>query len=355
MVAELYEQDAMFWAKQGGIPWHGGVDGIGVEVEDGLTAVEALELKNRRGVSLNWTLDKKPLYSEETHGSGLKSYKKASVDGNGSYELIRSDNGRRIAYATEGYEVFQNREQAELVDGLLETGLLTIDTCGSLKNGKIVWFLAKIGESEVVPGDLVEQFILCYTAHDGSSSFRLLPTNVRVVCHNTSTEALRRGQGAGISIKHTKNMRNYIKPAIQALNWAIESSNESIEKYKQMAQIQMNTAQMTEFAKRVACFGISEKNIRDEQTGQLKNRIQNKVDQVLFKIHAGAGQRGDIAGVRGTAWAAFNGMTDWANNERSTDGKTDLARMENRLLSIVKGSSARLITDSTEYLLELAA
>ena len=341
MSHEIYETDAMFWNQEGGIPWHSGLGGLGVEVANGLSATEALQLKNARGQSLNWTLEKEALLDPQT-------MRPAKIGGLRQHQLVRSDNNVPICYGTEGYEIFQNHEQAALCDSLVSEGAFKLETCGSLKNGRIVWFLGKIKTSEIVPGDLINHYVFCYTAHDGSSAFKLVPTDVRVVCNNTATAALKGAKGKGLSIRHTKNMRDRIDAAVRMMGWVNDRTDERIETYKVLAQKQIKPAQVTEFAQFVATFGLKNPNLED-------NRVINKVDAIERAILMGDGQRGEISGVSGTYWAAYNGMTQWINRERRTTGKNEQAKIENRLVSLVQGQNGKLITEGTEKLLELMA
>ena len=339
MSHEILETDAMFWNQEGGIPWHSGLGGLGVEVENGLSATQALNLVNAYGQSLNWTLEKQALLNPHT-------LRPAVIDGKRQHQLVRSDNNAPVCFSTEGYEVLQNHEQAALCDSLVAEGAFQLETCGSLKNGKIVWFLGKIKTSEIVPGDLINHYVFCYTAHDGSSAFKLVPTDVRVVCNNTATVALKGSRGKGISIRHTKNMRTYIDAALKQMEWVKETTDSQIATYKAMAQKEISPAHMTEFAHFVATYGLKNPNAED-------NRVKNKVDAIERAMLLGDGQRGEIAGVRGTYWAAYNGMTQWINRERRTTGKDDRARIENRLVSLVQGQNGKLIADATDKLQEL--
>ena len=348
MAHEIYESDAMVYRKEGGTPWHK----IGVDVPDGLTATEGMQIKNAAGISLDWELEKLPLYAplDVKSPAGNTLYAPSEIEGKGMNYLVRSDNNQPLCYSTDGFEVFQNAEQANLCDRLIEKGAFQLETCGSLKNGRIVWFLGKLGKrTEIVPNDFVDQYVFCYTAHDGSSAFRLLPTNIRVVCNNTATYALNRGQGKGISIRHSKNMRTYIDRALDLMGMVYESNTQAMEAYKAMANITLKESQITDFAKFVASYGLKKP---DEES----NRIKNKTQAILSNIHTGMGQNGErgIKGIEGTAWAAFNGMTQWVNFDRSTKGQSEVDRMQGRLVSLVQGSGNKLIAAATDHLLALA-
>ena len=128
-----------------------------------------------------------------------------------------------------------------------------------------------------------------------------------------------------------------------------DSNTQAMEAYKQMAKIKLNEAQITDFAKYVATRGL-------KKPEEESNRIKNKTQAILNKIHTGTGQNGErgIKGIEGTAWAAFNGMTEWVNFERSTRGQSEVDRMQGRLVSLVQGSGSQLIADATNYLLQAA-
>lgn len=337
MAHEIYESDAMVYRKEGGTPWHK----IGVDVPDNLTATEGMMIKNADGVSLDWELDKVALLNPHT----LRPFK--DQEDKGHFMMLRSDNGQIVGNTcTEGYEIFQNREQAKLCDSLVETGAFRLETCGSLKGGRIVWFLGKIKSAEIIPGDFVDCYVLCYTAHDGSSAFRMFPTIVRVVCANTAAAAIRGGKGKGMSIRHTKNMRGRIEQAKEQLRWGFSNVDQTVETYKKLSTIQITSKQAQDFAKFVACYG----GVKDEEATRVKNKIEN----ITHKIYAGKGQSGEIRNVRGTAWAAFNGMTEYLNYDKPAKGGSDIARMENRLNGIVNGASKNVIAAGTQHLLALA-
>ena len=49
----------------------------------------------------------------------------------------------------------------------------------------------------------------------------------------------------------------------------------------------------------------------------------------------------NLPGVKGTAWAAFNAMTQYLDHERSYKGKNTEAKAENRMNSTLFGANSR--------------
>ena len=87
----------------------------------------------------------------------------------------------------------QNRAGAELFHSLLDLGEHRYHTGGYLRDGEVVWLLAKLPDEIVVTeSDRLETFLLYSNSHDGSQAIDIRLTTVRVVCRNTLSLALGR-------------------------------------------------------------------------------------------------------------------------------------------------------------------
>ncbi len=90
-----------------------------------------------------------------------------------------------------GFRPLQNREGGELFDRLFDPGTRKYHTGGYLRNGEVVWLLARLPEDIQVGGDdVVEPYLLFSNSHDGSQPIDIRLTTVRVVCRNTLSFAL---------------------------------------------------------------------------------------------------------------------------------------------------------------------
>ena len=64
-------------------------------------------------------------------------------------------------------------------------------TGGYLKNGEVIWLLARLPSDIRVRGDdILETYLLFTNSHDGSVAIDIRLTTVRVVCQNTLSLAL---------------------------------------------------------------------------------------------------------------------------------------------------------------------
>lgn len=170
-----HEIGAMFWC--GEVPWHD----LGTRLARPATLDEALEHGG-----LDWTVGLAPLRVDEDPPSAA-AQRVAVVRGDRS----PGDPGRVLGIVHPRFVPLQNRDGAAMFHRLLELGERRYETGGHLRNGEVVWLLARLPDEIVVGGDdRVETFALWSNSHDGSLPIDIRLTTVRVVCRNTLSLAL---------------------------------------------------------------------------------------------------------------------------------------------------------------------
>ncbi|WP_035534515.1 DUF932 domain-containing protein [Haloglycomyces albus] len=218
-MAHLFESG--FFVRQPA--WHG----LGTVLDEHPDTWE----EARRLAGLEWEVVDRPLPLLEWNDAAQP---RPVVDGNGTMALdpdwkaiARSDNGRRLAIVRDSYEIISMRDFGVIFQEVLDQTNVTFETAGSLDEGRMVWALAYLDEPYQVGGDdsLTAPYMLLISRHDGSSAARLIPTSVRVVCANTVKAAEMEGRttGAAYSFRHTKNWRNRIGEAKEAVGLARSS------------------------------------------------------------------------------------------------------------------------------------
>jgi phage/plasmid-like protein (TIGR03299 family) len=187
--------------------------------------------------------------------------------------------------------------------------------------------------------DKVNTYLLINTSHDGSVAIQASITPVRVVCANTLNLALgkgNRGVKQSFKIRHTQTASGRIQQAREALGLA----NAYIDEFDKLAQA-MITKEITkaQFDKIVeVAYPKPEKDAK----GSIK-KWENKID-IINSIYVGTYNHT----ISGTAWGAFNALTerlDWYRTARggsmesiyaSASGFDPVTTAEkNRLLSVV--------------------
>src|ERR1700744_3091038 len=105
------------------------------------------------------------------------------------------------------YKVYQNTDALAVVDDLLQTKKVKIETAGAIDSGRRVFVCLKLQNPLIVGSkDEIEQYILLANGHDGSMAITAMPTNIRVVCANTLGAALA-GAKPEHKIRHTASAK----------------------------------------------------------------------------------------------------------------------------------------------------
>jgi phage/plasmid-like protein (TIGR03299 family) len=118
--------------------------------------------------------------------------------------------------ATADSRIVQNEEAFAWADELLGGEGFHFKTAGALRQGQVVWLLAKAPFQLDLPDSPVDMFVLLTNTHDGSGAVTACATPVRVVCMNTLRAALGRAQ-ATYRIRHTRGAQARLAEAQRVL------------------------------------------------------------------------------------------------------------------------------------------
>lgn len=200
-------------AYAGELPWHG----LGKKVPDDLDTDQFL-----KAAGLNWEVEKVP---------GMYEWK-GELRSMGQQVLIRTDDGKRLSTVSDDWEPLQNREAFDFFTKFVQHGHMTMETAGSLKEGQIIWAMAKIKDKnfKVFKGDEIESYLLLTNPHRYGSSIDIRYTPTRVVCNNTLTLALQEKGELTVKMDHRKKFDPEI--VYKALNL----SQMKLDKYKTIAE-----------------------------------------------------------------------------------------------------------------------
>lgn len=199
-------------AYAGEVPWHG----LGTKVPADLTPDQMLE-----AAGLDWNVYKVPAYSE-VNG------KKVFI---GKSALVRDRDHKVLDVVSDDWNEVQNTEAFEFFNEFVMSGNMEMHTAGSLRDGQIVWGLAKVKDSfELFKGDQVDSYLLFSNFHRYGCSTDVRFTPVRVVCNNTLTLSLNSKVEKMVRISHrTKFEPDEVKEMLGI-------ATEKLAKYKEMAQ-----------------------------------------------------------------------------------------------------------------------
>jgi phage/plasmid-like protein (TIGR03299 family) len=235
------------------------------------------------------------------------------------------------------YKPLQNKNAFDFFNPFIDSGAATIETAGSLMQGKRVWVQAKItSDVDVVKGnDIIERYILLSNSHDGTMAVRAGFTPQRVVCQNTLTMAHHNGESQLIRIKHGQNVEQNVAAVSQIMNLANNSFETTLEQYRMLANKEINAKDLEKFVKLV--FKLDEDK---ENSGK---RLMNNIIPLFEQ-----GRGNDMAEIKGTYWAAYNSISEYLQYEKGTDS-------EARLNNLWFGTSKTTLENALAIAVKMAA
>src|SRR5262245_13674298 len=160
------------------VPWHG----LGVSLKNTPTVEGML-----KAAKIDWTVSKRKLAT--TNGSDKFTHPVKS-----HFALTRDSDGHILDVVGAGYVPTQNAQAFKFFKEFVEAGRATMETAGSLQQGRFIWGLANLKSSFMASaGDKINGFLLLLSPHKQGKSMLAKVTSVRVVCNNTLDLALHEG------------------------------------------------------------------------------------------------------------------------------------------------------------------
>jgi len=304
-------------AYVGETPWHG----LGTKVPHDLTPEQML-----KAAGLDWTVEAIPAYAN-ING------KQVNV---GHSALVRSSDDAVLDVITNDWNPMQNHDAFEFFNDFVGAGDMEMHTAGSLRDGRIVWALAKVNESfELFGGrDQVDNYLLFTNPHQYGQSIDVRMTPIRVVCNNTLTLSLNSQSKSMVKVSHRREFdADLVKETLGV-------AKEKLTKYKEMAQFlsqkRFNDENIVDYFKRVFPVITTKEDSQKELSKSAKAALEEHLHD----------QPGSEFG-EGTWWQAFNTVTFMTDHiiGRSVDS---------RLTSAWYGANKNLKTKALETAVEFA-
>lgn len=321
------------------------IDKLGVRITENVSGTEAFRI-----AGLDWTAEKRPAAYMGADGW---------VQDPDHCSIVRSDNDQLMQIAGKGYEPVQHTAIADLLNFL--SGEVEIENVLSIRGGKKVYACASIKvEGEVVPGDRVKRYLHAFNSHDGSSSFGVFFTDVRLACANqlgmlTKRESKNATEsGQGMRMRHTKSVTEFAKNLPQLIDLERQTFHKSLEGLRDLAGIPL-TAELTRRVLEATYADKLATPIKDRQTGERRQRILTDLPEfgaIREHLYGSTGFGMDMEGVRGTVYGLFNGITQYESHDGGKS-KDSTERNRARLESLYGGSASKRINAASAACLAL--
>ena len=297
-------------AYSGDVPWHG----LGTKVPADLTPVQMLD-----AAGLNWSVEKVPAFAKVA-GKDVEVGRSA---------LVRNVDNKILDVVSDDWNPIQNEEAFEFFNEFVAAGDMEMHTAGSLRDGQIVWGLAKVKDSfELFKGDQVDSYLLFSNFHRYGFSTDVRFTPIRVVCNNTLTLSLNSKVENFVKISHRSKFNADVTKEMLGI------AKEKLAQYKEMATF------------------LGSKKAKDEDIVQYFNRIfpssgkkeiSRNAERAMDILHTQPGA--EFA--EGSWWQPFNAVTFLTDHELGRNS-------DSRLASAWYGFNKGLKTKALEAAVEMA-
>ncbi len=256
--------------------------------------------------------------------------------------VVREDTNVVLGTVGNKYKVIQNEDQIAAISPLVDSGFAKYDTAGLIYGGQIGWVMLKLNDEIALAnsGDKVVKYLMALWSHNGASSFRIFPAPMRAFCANVLNSLLASAKN-GINIRHTSSADQRIKEASRV----IEASQGFYKDFEARAN-SLVTTPMTD--KQMESLTEHLFPAKENADGDVKvsTRSQNIRDTMMNLFVHGAGHER----VRGTAWAGYNAVAEYADHHRATRVGEDGDTGESRLASTMWGSGNQIKTKAINYI-----
>jgi phage/plasmid-like protein (TIGR03299 family) len=274
--------------------WHG----LGQVVEEAKSSEEVIQIAH-----LDWDVIKSPNYVK-VGDEFVKT---------GSLSTMRADNntilGNRL---TDRYTIMQNAEAFKFMDSLVVNNHdITYETAGALGQGEVTFVTAKlpnylrIGTSN----DVIEKFLIMANSHDGSTPLSIFLSDVRIVCNNTLSAAMRSFSNR-IILRHTHSISDRLEEGRKLLDMTLAYNEELQKVLNHLAEVKVTEQYAKDF---INGLFLNKAEMEMLAKGELSTRKQTTLNEISESFITAPGQ--DLH--QGSALHLYNGVTSYFQNVKT--------------------------------------
>lgn len=305
---------------QGMTPWHK----LGVRVPSLTNVGDALT-----AASINFTVRAESLYLAGAEPGALGAFvptRKA---------IVRNGDNAILSTVGKDYEIMQHTEGFGALNVLCSDHGMTIESAGALSNGARVWMLFKMPDTITpVPGDDVRGYLLATTGHDGSWSYSIRPTPVRVVCQNTLDAATLNGGVDFVKLFHTKGNADKFAIAADVVARVVKSFTETGDTFAAFARRVMTNDEVITYIETIFA------QVDGSKPSKTIDARRRTVAELVWRGVGAELARSSTNG-RPNVWGCYNAVTEYFDHVRPGESKSPAgARRANE--SAIFGAGADL-------------
>lgn len=300
---EIRDGAASFFAVRQSA-WHG----LGTILHDAPSRADAMRLAR-----LDYEVVKRPYFQPAPYTDN------DFIESEVAFYTQRTDTERVLGVVGPEYRVVTNEEAFRTLDPLLDTGLLTLESGGVLRDGADAWLLGKWARERMDPlvqevfRDELEAYALIVANHEGKRKVVASLTPIRVVCANTLAMSLHSKASRMLRVRHSASASTkLVDAAMQLWGGVVAGYKEAASHYQVLRQ---TTLDEREFATAVLDVIAP---MPEPRRGEIKRDTSYVVDRAVAKRARlrqlwteGTGHVGDLS-----AWEAWQGAIEALDHHR---------------------------------------
>jgi phage/plasmid-like protein (TIGR03299 family) len=275
----------------------------------------------RGHAGLDWEAVVQPMYVRRALGmnpDGTVAYEYEEVPNFQTIQRVGGSddtkNGMVLAAGQDSYEVISNTEMGEILHALTDKSELTYETGGSVREGRSVWALVRLGEDETIGNDSspTRPYLGIVNHFDKTGACRAYATSIRIVCWNTmsAADAQADQDGTVAVFRHTSNWRDKLEQAREAVFGARNAWEEWKELACHLQGINVTDEMAEDFVKEFHPFPG-----RTENRELVTARVARNIDAARDGLRL-AYQSRTCDGVRGTAYGLVQAAAEYLDHIR---------------------------------------
>jgi phage/plasmid-like protein (TIGR03299 family) len=289
--------------------WHG----LGNVLDYVPNPLEAFESSG-----LNWRVNKCPLFADTPDERRVKTP---------YYGIVRDSDDAVLGTAKGRWVCYQNEDAFAWTVPLVESGKWEFETAGSLKGGERCWALLKQNEVEIVPKDILRQYLMVCWSHDGMTSNFIQPTSVRVVCNNTLNMALREEGVSRMAVRHSQFVVMKMDAIRELYLETAAQFDSQVQAFRKLAKKKLSKAKIEAVLDELFPIGETE--------GKALTYAANRRELVEDAVIHGSGIQEHK--LEGTAYGVLMGVTEavehFLGGNKITDRGENIMWRQGRVLS----------------------
>lgn len=252
--------------------------------------------------------------------------------------ILQDRETRYFETVSKSYGFLQNAEIAAELDSL--AAKWPLDSLGYLDNGRAVFFILRVGSTEVAKGEALTRYLMVSDFRDGKRGLNFSTLDNRVWCSNAILRSIRDSKAVG-TIRHNADIKAQFQFAISLATQMQENSDDAFSKYRSMAKKSISAAEaysifkiaypaketargeeLVQIAKEDGLIAaVSQKSL--SQASYLRQRAE---DWRSTTRQAYERFNDEFPVVARTAWAAYNSVVEVMDHYASNRGEDSRSR-----------------------------